>query len=115
MEALFDRLADTEHRDEAVELFADGATIVRPGARFDGPDAAREYVAAGGSKYQSIAKDEERWIETDRVAVSIGTLYGRTVNGDDFEGVRYVDVGTVEDGRIVQLEIWNDLLADGVF
>lgn len=115
MEALFERLADPNRRTEAHALFADEATIVRPGERFEGPDAASRYVAAGGSKYNAIAKDIDRWIETEREAASIGTLYGETADGNSFEGVRYIDVGGVENGKLVRLEIWNDLLADGIF
>ena len=114
METLFDRLADPERRDSAAELFTETATIRRPGARFDAPNAPEAYIAAGGSRYQTIAKDVQRWIETDNEAVSIGTLYGVTADGEEFGDVRYVDIATVEDGRISQLEIWNDILADDI-
>ena len=114
LETLFERLADPERRDSATELFTETATIRRPGACFDGPNAPEAYVSAGDSRYRTIAKDVQRWIETDDEAVSIGTLYGVTADGEEFEGVRYVDIATVEDGRISRLEIWNDIEVDGV-
>ena len=39
---------------------------------------------------------------------SLGTLYGAWPDGTAFEGNRYVDRFTVQDGLIVSMEVWND-------
>jgi ketosteroid isomerase-like protein len=46
--------------------------------------------------------------------VSIGTLSGVDRESEPFEGVRYVDVYEVREGRITRLDVWNDLAVDGV-
>jgi hypothetical protein len=107
---LLERMSDPERRSDIGELFAEEAVITRPGERYDGPE---EYLERGGS-YREVAKDFDRWIETDEYAISIGTLYGVTADGEDFDGVRYVDVCHVEDGKITRLDIYNDSHAEGI-
>ena len=65
-------------------------------------------------RYEWAAKEFDRWIETESTAVGIGTLYGVDNDGEEFDGVRYVDVFDVEDGRVVHWEFWNDLAAEGI-
>jgi ketosteroid isomerase-like protein len=111
-EEFFARMED-EHRDTVGELFADDAVITLPGARFEGPESASEFLAHLAPRYEWAAKEFDRWIETETEVVSIGTLYGVDNDGEAFEGVRYVDVYEVEDGRIQRVDIWNDLAVDG--
>jgi len=112
-EELFERMGD-DRRDTIGELLADDVRIVVPGGAFEGPDAATRLLDHLAPRYDWAAKEFNRWIETESSAVSIGTLYGVDNDGGEFEGVRYVDVFDVEDGRIVRWEFWNDLAVDGV-
>lgn len=47
---------------------------------------------------------------TDQEAIvyNIGTLYGEWPDGTPFEGNRYVDRYVVKQGKIVQMDVWND-------
>ncbi|WP_254547028.1 nuclear transport factor 2 family protein [Halomarina pelagica] len=112
-EEFFARMED-DRRETVGELFAADAVITVPGARFDGPDAADALLEHLAPRYDWAAKRFDRWIETDTEVVSIGTLYGVDGDGEEFSGVRYVDVYEVEDGRIRRVDIWNDLAVDGV-
>ncbi len=112
-EEFFARMED-ERRETVGELFADDAVITLPGATFEGPDAADEFLAHLAPRYEWAAKEFDRWIETDTEVVSIGTLYGVDSAGEEFSGVRYVDVYEVADGLIQRVDIWNDLAVDGV-
>jgi len=51
---------------------------------------------------------------TEQVVTSIGTLYGEKLDGSPFEEIRYVDVFTLRNGRIVRQEVWNDLAETGI-
>jgi ketosteroid isomerase-like protein len=113
-EEIFDRMADDDRRDTIGELLADDVVVTIPGQHFEGPNAAAELLDAFGGRYEWAAKRFDRWHETPNVAVSQGTLYGVDDDGEDFEGVRYVDVFEVEDGLLVQWDIYNDLAADGI-
>lgn len=113
VEEFFDRM-DDDRRGTVGELFAPDAVITLPGARFEGPDAAEEFLAFLEPRYEWAGKEFDRWIEADGEVVSIGTLYGVDNDGEEFEGVRYADVYTVEDGLIERLDIWNDLAAEDV-
>jgi ketosteroid isomerase-like protein len=113
VEEFFDRMAD-ERRESVGELFADDAVVTLPGARFEGPDAPTEFLAFLDPRYERAAKEFDRWIESGNRVVSIGTLSGVDREGEPFEGVRYVDVYEVREGRITRLDVWNDLAVDGV-
>jgi ketosteroid isomerase-like protein len=52
-------------------------------------------LVAGGS-------DEEATV------YSVGTLYGEWPDGAAFSGNRYVDRYVVRQGKIVEMEVWND-------
>lgn len=112
-EEFFARMADGR-RESIGDLFADDATISLPGATFEGPDAPQEFLSYLEPRYEWAEKEFDRWIQTDRTVVSIGTLYGVDADGESFSGVRYVDVYEVEDGAIRRVDIWNDLAVEGV-
>jgi ketosteroid isomerase-like protein len=113
VEEFFERMGD-DRRETVGELFADDAVITLPGARFEGPTAPEEFLDFLAPRYERAGKEFDRWIVSGKAVVSIGTLYGVDNAGDDFEGVRYVDVYGVSKGRIRRLDIWNDLAVDGV-
>lgn len=99
------------------------------------PDAARRFVAPGlrirftGGRAMSDPAEcaafnagRYRWVKkriqaTETVAggtpahtvvYSLGTLHGEWPDGTPFEGNRFVDRYVVSDGRIVQMDVWND-------
>lgn len=78
----------------------------------DSPRAVVEEFLA--PRYERAGKAFDRWIVSGNEVVSVGTLHGVDNDGEAFEGVRYVDVYEVTDGRIAQLEVWNDLAAEGI-
>lgn len=113
VEQFFEWMED-ERRDDVGELFADDTVITLPGATFEGPEAPDDFLAFLAPRYETAAKEFDRWIEAGEHIVSIGTLYGVDNDGDEFDDVRYVDVYEVRDGEIQRLDIWNDLAVDGV-
>ena len=46
--------------------------------------------------------------DDEAIVYNIGTLYGAWPDGTPFEGNRYVDRYIVRQGKIVQMEVWND-------
>jgi hypothetical protein len=114
VEQFFDRMGDDERRGTVGELFAGDAVIVLPGARFEGPDAADEFLSFLAPRYEWAGKEFDRWLTTEHHVISIGTLYGVDNDGEAFEDVRYVDVYEIRDGLIQHLDIYNDLAVKGV-
>ena len=97
------------------------------------PETAARYIAeplkltfTGGRKFthprQSTAFNSKRykWVKKamersdvvpgrgETIVYNIGTLYGEWPDGTAFEGNRYVDRFVVRDGKIVQMDVWND-------
>lgn len=73
-----------------------------------------ECAAFNAGRYRWVKKRIER-TETvaggtpaQTVVYSLGTLHGEWPDGRPFEGNRYVDRYVVRDGRIVQMDVWND-------
>jgi ketosteroid isomerase-like protein len=73
-----------------------------------------ETSAFNASRYKWVKK---RFLQTDVVAgatdeeaivYNIGTLHGEWLDGTPFENNRYVDRYVVRQGRIVQMQVWND-------
>ena len=46
--------------------------------------------------------------EGETIVYNLGTLYGEWPDGTSFDGNRYVDRFVVRDGKIVQMDVWND-------
>jgi ketosteroid isomerase-like protein len=109
----FDRMED-DRRETVGELFADDAIVTLPGAQFEGPEVADQFLAFLGPRYEWAAKEFDRWITAGEHIISLGTLYGVDNDGKEFENVRYVDVYKIQDGQIQRLDIYNDLAAEGV-
>ena len=72
----------------------------------------REMTAYNKARYNWVKKDIERCDvapgDGETIVYSIGTLYGEWLNGDKFEGNRYVDRSVVVDDKIVKIDVWND-------
>ncbi|MBT8459750.1 MAG: tautomerase [Boseongicola sp.] len=43
------------------------------------------------------------------VVYVIGTLSGEWMNGDPFEGIRFIDRFAIKDGKIILQDVWNDI------
>ena len=114
VEELFERMADEERRGTVGELFADEAVVTLPGARFEGATAADEMLAWLDPRYGWARKEFDRWVVADANVVCSGTLYGVDADGRPFDGVRFVDVYDVVDGRIERMDVYNDLVVEGV-
>jgi hypothetical protein len=72
----------------------------------------RETAAFNGKRYKWVKKNMERsdvvlgrW---ETIVYNLGTLYGEWPDGTPFEGNRYVDRFVVRQGKIVQMDVWND-------
>jgi ketosteroid isomerase-like protein len=117
---------ETAEAAEIVERFLEASMV-------PDPETAARYIAAdlqitftGGRKYTHPRETagfnarRYRWVKkkmarTDVVAASgetivynTGTLYGEWPDGAPFEGNRYVDRFVVRNGKIVQMDVWND-------
>lgn len=114
VEECFERMADDARRGTIDELFHDDATIRFPGATFEGPDAPMRMLDWLAPRYRWAEKAFDEWIVDGHRVVSRGTLYGVATDGERFEGVRYVDIYEVVDGRISRMDVYNDLLVEGV-
>jgi len=71
-----------------------------------------EIRAVNSRRYRKIAKSIERYdvaFQDDEIVVySIGTLYGEWLDGEPFEGDRYIDRFAIKEGKIVRMDVWND-------
>jgi hypothetical protein len=77
-----------------------------------------EMVADAKSRYSWVKKHRDRYFVgvngNQHTVTSIGTLYGVNLAGEEFEGIRYVDVFVIEDGLITEQMVWNDFCESGV-
>ena len=72
----------------------------------------RETTAFNAKRYKWVKKKMERSDVVEglgeTIVYNLGTLYGEWPDGTPFEGNRYVDRFVVRDGKIVQMDVWND-------
>lgn len=74
----------------------------------------RECAAFNAQRYAWVKKrfehtDVVQGASTDTAVVyNTGTLYGAWPDGTPFEGNRYVDRYVVQNGLIVDMQVWND-------
>ncbi len=65
------------------------------------------------SRYTTIRKQyeqfEESWQGDATVVFCHGTLEGTWLNGESFQGMRFIDRIQVQDGVITRQDVWNDL------
>ena len=64
-------------------------------------------------RYSTIRKDyaqfEESWQGDATVVFCHGNLHGTWLNGEPFEGIRFIDRMEVHGGLITRQDVWNDL------
>ena len=72
----------------------------------------RETAAFNAKRYKWVKKKMERSDVVqglgETIVYNLGTLYGEWPDGTSFEGNRYLDRFVVRDGKIVQMDVWND-------
>lgn len=72
-----------------------------------------ELIAWAQQRYSTVRKDytrvEESWQGDATVVFCHGNLQGIWLNGEPFEGIRFIDRIEVRDGLIARQDVWNDL------
>ena len=72
----------------------------------------RDSAAFNAKRYKWVKKKIERSDvvpgEHETIVYNLGTLYGEWPDGTPFESNRYVDRFVVRNGKIVQMDVWND-------
>ena len=115
------QLCEDRQLDEASTYLADGVEIVFPGNRTYA--SLQQMAQASKGRYAWVRKHRTDYSvgertapdgATEQIVTSIGTLYGEKLDGSPFDGIRYIDVFTIRDGRIVRQEVWNDLAETGI-
>lgn len=114
VEENFRRMANPDERYTAHELYADDLEVSLPGRPDGGFDSAEDVVAYFDAQYEWCRKHFDEWYVDGNTVTTIGRLYGVDNNGDEFEDVRFVDIHTVEDGKITRKIVWNDLCEAGI-
>lgn len=95
---------------KAATFIADDLVITFTGGRkFAHP---RESAAFNAGRYKWVKK---RMLRTDvvpgageTIVYNLGHLYGEWPDGTPFDGNRYIDRFVVRDGKIVEMDVWND-------
>ena len=73
-----------------------------------------ECAAFNSTRYSWVKKQFDRTelvegaTDDEAVVYMIGTLYGAWADGTPFRGNRYVDRYVVSQGKIIQMDVWND-------
>ena len=112
----FLQLNEDRKLDEVQAMLAPGCKIEFPGGRRFADMA--EMVENAKSRYTWVKKHRDRYFvgvnENQHIVTSVGTLYGVNLAGEEFSGIRYVDVFVIEDGLITEQMVWNDFCESGV-
>jgi len=94
----------------AARYIADDLKITFTGGRRYGHP--RDTAAFNAKRYKWVKKKMERTDVVpgagETIVYNLGTLYGEWPDGTPFDGNRYVDRFVVKDGKIVQMDVWND-------
>jgi len=106
-------LSTMEARDleGAARYLAPGFTMTFPGdAVFS---QLSELITWSKDRYQSVGKKYDRFDEcptpSGAIVYCYGSLYGVWLDGSTFEGIRFIDRFTVEDGKFIDQKVWNDM------
>ena len=105
-------LSAVERRDAAActSMMAPEIEMVFPGGVRHGSIEA--LFASSATRYRSVGKtitQIEAFDGGDRSIVYVsGTLHGIWLNGQDFDGIRFIDRFEILNGLIVRQEVWND-------
>lgn len=108
-----------ERRDlsAAAAYLAPGFSMVFPGGQV--MTELGSLVQWASKRYQSSHKSyegfDEAWTDHCTVVYARGTLSGLWLDGQVFNGIRFVDRFEVVDGQLRKQEVWNDLAEDNLF
>ncbi len=96
--------------DLAATFVSDDVVITFTGGRvFDHPSGP---TAFNQSRYAWVKKKLGHFDECRSpngiVVYSLGTLYGEWLDGEAFEGNRYIDRFVIQNNKIVSMDVWND-------
>ena len=120
MEADFEQAIDMAKRflsavedrdvDRARSLLApDFRMLVSGGHRFE---ALADFVAFSAGRQTGTKKQTDHFDTCRRgkdvVVYCSGTLSGQWLNGEPFDGIRYIDRMVFSDGLISAIDVWND-------
>ena len=109
------RLVEARDLDAASEFLADDVLIVFPGGRTFGSLA--DQVASSAGRFRSVKKTLDQLdVVSDGAETTVyvyGTLAGQALDGNSFDGVRFIDRFALNDGLIVSQMVWNDLAEVG--
>ena len=103
--------------EQARACLADNVQLVFPGQYRTGE--LNDIIEYGRTRYTSVKKhfrDAEAYAMPDGAVrvVQQGLLYGITLKGARFDGIRYVDLFVVRDGHIERQEVYNDVAESGL-
>jgi len=96
--------------ERAASFIAPDFKLTFTGGRvFDHPSGS---IGFNAKRYRWVKKSMERFDVVpgahETVVYSIGTLYGEWPDGIAFQDNRYIDRFVVRDGKITQMDVWND-------
>src|SRR5688572_10366749 len=98
-----------ERRDlaKAKSFLAPGFYMVFPGGkRFD---SLEQLVESARGRYRSAKKTYEKYEFSNNSVYCFGTLHGELLDGTPYSGIRFIDRFTVQDGKLVDQMVWNDM------
>jgi hypothetical protein len=95
--------------DTARDCLAPGFTMTFPGGVV--LDTLEALIDWSRMRYSTIAKSDMRFERTDagNVVWCFGTLSGLWPDGTPFAGIRFIDRFEIEDGRLRDQKVWNDM------
>lgn len=102
---------------EADSLLSPAAVLEFPGGRRY--SSVGRMAADAVQRYRRVTKQIDEWRcaslpDGGEIVVCMGTLAGVAINGEPFDGVRFIDVFEIRDGKIVTQRVWNDLAEGGI-
>ena len=96
--------------DKAASFMAEDVVITFTGGRK--MSHPRETAQFNAGRYAWVKKQMDRFDVApgvdETVVYSIGSLYGEWPDGTPFDNNRYVDRFVVRNGKIVEMDVWND-------
>lgn len=97
--------------DAARARLAPGFLLTVPGGQVF--RSLEDFLAFGAGRYRAIRKYTDD-LEACEAPVGFavyarGTMAGTWVDGTAFEQVRYIDRMLVREGRIAEMQVWNDI------
>ena len=100
----------------AQNYLSPSCTMIFPGGKVI--HSLDELVEWSKERYSFVKKEFEKFDifdgEDEQIIYSIGMLNGRDNNKKIIKDVRYIDRFTIREGKIINIQVWNDL-AEGIY